>query len=239
MASTFSSDLKLEIVATGEKAGLWGTITNTNLQILEQSASGYQDIDMAGASVTLLLSDGATSNGKNFYLKLSGTLGGDRTLTMPSGSERVWIISDETVRGTSNRALSVLTASGTSQPVPPGSTLLCVSDGTNTTTRIIEKGYATITDSNSPYPAVAGAQIFANTTANPIEIDLPSSPAVGDEITIIDTRGTFGSNNLTIDRNGQPINTGTSNLVLNTNGQAITLVYVDSTRGWAFKTNTA
>ena len=148
MASTFSSDLKLEIVATGEKAGLWGTITNTNLQILEQSASGYQDIDMAGASVTLLLSDGATSNGKNFYLKLSGTLWGDRTLTMPSGSERVWIISDETVRGTSNRTLSVLTASGTSQPVPPGATLLCISDGTNTTTRFIEKGYATITDSN-------------------------------------------------------------------------------------------
>ena len=239
MASTFSSDLKLEIVATGEKAGLWGTITNTNLQILEQSASGYQDIDMAGASVTLLLSDGATSNGKNFYLKLSGTLGGDRTLTMPSGSERVWIISDETVRGGSNRTLSVLTASGTSQPVPPGATLLCISDGTNTTTRIIEKGYATITDSNSPYAAVSGAQIFANTTANPIEIDLPASPAVGDEITIIDTRGTFGSNNLTIDRNGQPINTGTSNLVLNTNGQSITLVYVDATRGWAFKTNTA
>jgi hypothetical protein len=115
MASTFSSDLKLEIVATGEKAGLWGTITNTNLQILEQSASGYQEIDMAGASVTLLLSDGATSNGKNFYLKLSGTLAGDRTLTMPAGSERVWIISDETVRGTSNRTLSVLTASGTAQ----------------------------------------------------------------------------------------------------------------------------
>ena len=62
---------------------------------------------------------------------------------------------------------------------------------------------------------------------------------MGDEITIIDTRGTFNSNNLTIDRNGQPINSGTSNLVLNTNGQAITLVYVDATRGWAFKTNTA
>ena len=237
MASTYSSDLKLEIVATGEKAGLWGTITNTNLQILEQSASGYQEIDMAGASVTLLLSDGATSNGKNFYLKLSGTLGGNRTLTMPSGSERVWIISDETVRGTSNRTLDVLTASGTAQPVPPGATLLCVSDGTNTTTRILEKGYATITDSNSPYTTVAGAQIFANTTANPITITLPASPAVGDEVTVIDTRGTFASNNLTIDRNSQPINSGTSNLVLSNNGQALTLVYVDSTRGWAYKTN--
>ena len=239
MASTYSSDLKLEIVTTGEKAGLWGTITNTNLQILEQSASGYLNISMAGANITLDLTDGATSNGKNIYLKLSGTLGGDRTLTMPAGSERVWIISDETVRGTSNRTLSVLTASGTSQPVPPGASLLCVSDGTNTVTRIIEKGYATITDSNSPYTAVAGAQIFANTTANPITITLPASPAVGDEVSIIDTRGTFGSNNLIVDRNGQPINTGTSNLTLTTNGQSITLVYVDSTRGWAYKTNTA
>jgi len=239
MASTYSSDLKLEIVTTGEKAGLWGTITNTNLQILEQSASGYLNISMAGANITLDLTDGATSNGKNIYLKLSGTLGGDRTLTMPAGSERVWIISDETVRGTSNRTLSVLTASGTAQPVPPGASLLCVSDATNTTTKIIEKGYATITDSNSPYTAVAGAQIFANTTANPITITLPASPAVGDEVSIIDTRGTFGSNNLTVARNSQPINSGTSNLTLNTNGQSITLVYVDSTRGWAYKTNTA
>jgi hypothetical protein len=239
MASTYSSDLKLEIVTTGEKAGLWGTITNTNLKILEQSASGYIDISMAGASITLDLTDGSVSNGKNIYLKLSGTLGGDRTLTMPAGSERVWIISDETVRGTSNRTLSVLTASGTAQPVPPGASLLCVSDGTNTVTRIIEKGYATITDSNSPYTAVAGAQIFANTTANPITITLPASPAVGDEVSIIDTRGTFGSNNLTVARNSQPINSGTSNLTLNTNGQSITLVYVDSTRGWAYKTNTA
>ncbi len=241
MASTFSSDLKLEIITTGEKAGQWGGITNTNLQILEQGSSGVEDIDLASGSVTLLLTDGATSNGKNAYLRLYGTLGGDRTLTMPSGSgvTRVWIIKDDTVRGTSNRTLSVLTASGTAQPIPPGSTVLCRSNGTETVTSIIEKGYATITDSNSPYAAVAGAQIFANTTANPIEIDLPSSPAVGDEVTVIDTRGTFNSNNLTLDRNGQPINSGTSNLVLSTAGQAITLVYVDSTRGWAFKTNTA
>ena len=50
---------------------------------------------------------------------------------------------------------------------------------------IIQKGYATITDSNSAYAAVAGAQIFANTTANPIEINLPSSPTVGDEVSVI------------------------------------------------------
>ena len=241
MASTFSSDLKLEIITTGEKAGQWGGITNTNLQILEQGSSGVLDVDMAAASVTLLLTDGATSNGKNAYLRLHGTLAGDRTITMPSGAgvTRVWVMKDDTVRGTSNRTLGVLTASGTTTQIPPGATVLCRSNGTETVMTILEKGYATITDANSPYAIVAGAQVFANTTANPIEIDLPASPAVGDEVTVIDARGTFNSNNLTFDRNGQPINSGTSNLALSVDGQAVTLVYVDSTRGWAYKTNTA
>ena len=237
MASTYSTDLQLELVTTGEKAGLWGGITNTNLQILEQSATGYVSVDMAAADVTLTLTDGATSNGKNIYLRLYGTLAANRTLTMPVTAERVWIIKDETVRGNSNRTLGVLTASGTEQPIPPGATLLCRSDGSETVVTIIEKGYATITDSNTPYTSVAGAQIFANTSSNPITVNLPLSPSVGDEVTLIDTRASWPSNNLTVGRNGQPINTAASDLTLSNAGQSITLVYIDATRGWAYKTN--
>jgi hypothetical protein len=239
MASTYSTNAQLELITTGEKAGLWGTITNTNLQIVEQIATGVLDVDLASGSSTLVLTDGATSTGKNVYLRLYGTLAGNRTVTMPGTAERVWIMKDDTVRGTSNRTLGVLTASGTEQPIPPGATVLCKSNGSETVVTILEKGYATITNSNSPYTAVAGAQIFANTTANPITINLPASPSVGDEVMVMDTRGTWNSNNCTIGRNGQPINTATSDLTLNTNGQAITLVYVDATRGWAYKTNTA
>ena len=47
MASTYTTNLQLEKVTTGEKAGLWGTITNTNLEILEQAASGYLSVDVA------------------------------------------------------------------------------------------------------------------------------------------------------------------------------------------------
>jgi len=238
MASSYSSDLKLELVTTGEKAGLWGTITNTNLQILQQSSSGYLSLAVGGADVTLALDNGATSNGKNLYIKLTGTLTANRTVTMPAGAERVFIIEDATVRGTSNRTLSVLTASGTALAIPSGAVMLVKSDGTNTTKGITEKGYNTITDSNTPYTAVSGDQILANTSSNPITILLPASPAVGDEVSIIDTRGTWGSNNCIINRNGKPINSGTSNLTLNTNGQSITLLYIDATRGWAFKTNT-
>jgi len=239
MASSYSSDLKLELVTTGEKAGLWGTITNTNLQILQQAASGYLSLAVGGADVTLALDNGATSNGKNLYIKLTGTLTANRTVTMPAGAERVFIIEDTTVRGTSNRTLSILTASGTALAIPTGAVMLVKSDGTNTTKGITEKGYNTITDSNTPYTAVSGDQILANTSSNPITILLPASPAVGDEVSIIDTRGTWGSNNCIINRNGKPINSGTSNLTLNTNGQSITLLYIDATRGWAFKTNTA
>jgi hypothetical protein len=238
MASTYSTDLQLELVTTGEKAGLWGTITNTNLQILEQSATGYVSVDMAAADITLVLTDGATSNGKNIYLRLYGTLAANRTLTMPATAERVWIIKDETVRGTSNRTLGILTASSSNTvAVPPGAVMLCRSDGTDTVGSILQKGYATITDSNTPYTAVAGAQIFANTSSNPITVNLPASPSVGDEVTLIDTRGSWASNNLTVGRNGQPINTATSDLTLSNAGQSLTLVYVDATRGWAYKTN--
>jgi len=239
MASTYSTNAQIELITTGEKAGLWGTITNTNLQIVEQTSTGVLDVDLASGSSTLVLTDGATSTGKNIYYRLYGTLAGNRTVTMPGTAKRVWIMKDETVRGTSNRTLGVLTASGTEQPIPPGATVLCKSNGSETVVTILEKGYATITNSNSPYTAVAGAQIFANTTANPITVNLPASPSVGDEVMVMDTRGTWNSNNCIIGRNGQPINTATSDLTLDTNGQAITLVYVDATRGWAYKTNTA
>jgi len=241
MASSYSTDLKLELVATGEKAGLWGSITNTNLQILEQAASGYLSLSVASSDVTLALDNGGESNGKNLYFKLTGTLAGNRTLIMPNNAERVFIIEDATDRTTANKyTLSVKATSGTPVPIPVGAVMLLKSDGTNVTKAITEKSYFTITSSSiTAYTAVAGDQLLINTTQTIVTITLPASPAVGDEVVIIDARGTFGSNNVTVNRNGQPINSGTNNLALATNGQAITLVYIDSTRGWAYKTNTA
>ena len=242
MASTYSNDLKLELVATGEKAGLWGSITNTNLQILQQAASGFLSLAMTGnADITVPLTDGAVSNGKNLYFKLTGTLARNQTLIMPAGSERVFIIEDATDRTTANKfTLSVKTAGGTAIPVPIKAIMLLKSDGTNTTKAITQKGYFTILSSAiSTYIAVAGDQLLINTSATTVNVTLPTGPAIGDEVVIIDARGTFGSNNVTVERNGQPINSGTNNLALSTNGQAVTLVYIDGTRGWSFKTNTA
>jgi|TARA_E500000318_G_scaffold107661_1_gene117278 phage baseplate assembly protein gpV len=242
MASSFSTNSKLELVTTGEKAGLWGTITNTNLQILEQLSTGYLSLAVGSSDQALALDNGATSNGKNIYIKLTGTLAANRTVTIPDTAERVMVFEDATTRESSGsiKTLTIKTVSGSGVTVPSGATVLVYSDGTNINLGMQTKGYLTVNSSTvTAYTASAGEQIFANTTANPITITLPTSPATGDEITFIDARGTFNSNNLILNRNGQPINTGTSNLTLTTNGQAFTLVYVDSTRGWAYKTNTA
>ena len=240
MASSFSTNSKLELVTTGEKAGLWGTITNTNLQILEQLSTGYlSSAQLASGDLTLALDNGATSNGKNLYIKLTGTLGANRSVTIPDSAERVIVFEDATTRGTSALyTITVKTVSGSGVVLPIGSTSLVYSDGTNVNLGLKNKGYITLTASTiTAYTAVDGDQILANTTANPITVTLPASPATGSEVTFVDDRGTFANNNLIVNRNSQPILGLTANLTVSTSGAAFTLLYVNSTRGWVYKDN--
>lgn len=240
MASTYSSNLNLELITTGEKAGTWGTITNTNLQILEQAASGYFTQSIASADLALALSTFAVSDGKNLYYKFTGTLAANRTVTMPDGAERVFIVEDATARSSSNYTLTVKTVSGTGVTIPIGAKIVLYSDGTNISSGPITKGYYTIP---AAYTAVNGDQLLINTTGTggglnaPVTITLPASPAIGNEVTFIDSGNGFGSNNLTINRNSQPILGNAANLTVSANGAAFTLVYVNSTRGWIYKDN--
>ena len=238
MASSTSTDLKLELITTGEKSGTWGTITNTNLQILEQAASGYLSLAVGSSDVALSLANHATANGKNLYYKLTGTLTANRTVTMPDGAERVFIVEDATARSSSNYTLTVKTVSGTGVTLPVGSTTILYSDGTNVTGKLQTRGYYT---PPSTYTAVNGDQLLINTSGSGIgtavTINLPASPAIGNEVHFIDSGNAFASNNLTIGRNSSNILGAASNLVVNTNGAAFTLVYVNATRGWIYKDN--
>jgi len=236
MASTYSSDLKLELMTTGEKSGTWGTITNTNLQQLEQAVSGYIAVDVAASDVALSLANGAVSNGKNLYFKLTGTLTANRTVTMPDSAERVFIVEDATSRSASLYTLTVKTVSGTGVVLPIASTNLLYSDGTNINLGLRKKGYVT---PGATYTTVNGDQVLVNTSGSgigaPVTIDLPASPTVGDEVHFIDSGNNLASNNLTIGRNSSNINGSASNLVVSTNLAAFTLVYVNSTLGWVYK----
>ena len=91
MASSYSTDLKLELMVTGEKAGLWGDITNTNLVILQQSIAGFQQVALnATTGATLAFTNGAVSNGKNAVIELTGTITGDVDVTVPAVTVNVF-----------------------------------------------------------------------------------------------------------------------------------------------------
>ena len=72
MASTFSTDLKLELMATGENAGTWGTKTNTNLNLIQQAIAGFESITISSGSTTaLVMSNAAISTARNMIIKFA------------------------------------------------------------------------------------------------------------------------------------------------------------------------
>jgi hypothetical protein len=111
MASSYNN-LGIELQATGENAGTWGTKTNTNLDLIAETW-GYISIDVAAADVTLAMTSGASSNGRNYILELTGTLAGNRVVDIPAqaGSpaaniEKAFIVVDKTNRSGSAYSLT-------------------------------------------------------------------------------------------------------------------------------------
>lgn len=233
MASSYSTSLKLEKMTTGEKAGLWGTVTNTNLDLVEQAVDGYVELSLASGNQTPAISDGAASDGRNKVIKLTGSLTANRSLIFPDSTEKTYIVIDGTTRTSNHYTITIKTSSGTGVTMPCGSTMLVVVDGTNVIKGFLEKGYKTTT---SAYTAVAGDQIFVDTASTAVTITLPASPSVGDEVHFVDSKLSFNSNNLTIARNGSNLIGSASNLTVNENGESFTLVYANSTKGWVYKT---
>ena len=82
------------------------------------------------------------------------------------------------------------------------------------------------------FTAANGEGYFVNTSSAAITVTLPASPSAGNIVSISDYAKTSASNNITIARNGSPIDGGTENLILATTGIAVTLVYVDAVKGW-------
>jgi len=323
MASSYSTDLKLELMVTGEQAGLWGDITNTNLNILQQAIAGYEAISIAGGAqtTTLTFSNGATSNGKNAVIKLTGSITGNQIVTIPDGIEKNYIIENgttgaftvqfKTASGTgptfsaTDKGFKLVYSDGTNVVdvplgVPGGSNTQIqfnnsgsfggsanlVWDGTNfvidstgelrlgdttgteyvglkapstvssaytlvlptatgTTGQVIQTdgsgnlSFATVTGGaawqavvTSSLTVVSKNGYFVNTSGGVITATLPAAPVLGDFISFIDYNGTFDTNNLTIARNGKPIQGAAEDLTVSVERAGLTLVFTDDTQGW-------
>ena len=129
MASTYS-DLKIELIGTGEQSGTWGTTTNTNLgTALGEAITGSADVAFSSADVTLTLTNtNAAQSARNLRLNLTGTSGGARNLILGSGCqiEKFYLINN----GLAD-AVTVKNTTGSGVTVPAGLAALVFNNGTD------------------------------------------------------------------------------------------------------------
>jgi len=127
MASTYTSSLNLELQATGENSGSWGTKTNNNLQKLESATKGYVSVAIASTTDSLTATDGSTTDEQsNAIIKLTGTLSGNTTIQ--SEAVETWYIVDNAT-SMSSYTLGFKPAGGTAANLVASSKHILYSDG--------------------------------------------------------------------------------------------------------------
>lgn len=132
MASNYSTNLKIELIATGEQAGTWGGTTNTNLgTAIEEAVVGYGNPDFTSdADLTLTFSNSnATQVARNLVLNVTstGSLTATRNLIVPT-IEKPYVVQNNTSGG---QSIVVKTSGGSGITVPNGKSMFLYVDGTN------------------------------------------------------------------------------------------------------------
>jgi len=180
MASTFT-DLGLELMATGENAGTWGTKTNANLSLIEQLTGGVLQVSIAGGAGTtaLTIADGAlTGTAQQRIIELTGAISGNRIVTFPLLTETFYIIKNGTTNSSGTPTVQLKAASGSGATVTFSATdkgyKLIYLDGVATNTGVFDAALSpagTVTET--------GTQTLTNKTL--------TSPKIG--TSILDTNG--------------------------------------------------
>ena len=239
MATIYSSDLKLSIMATGENAGTWGQITNTNLYLLQQAIGGYEEISIAGGAqtTTLTMSNGAISNARNAVIKLTGTITGNQVVTIPTAIEKTYVVANGTV-GAFTVEFKQAGGTGVTFAAADKSTKILFADGTN----IVETGNTTpiitqINDTN------VNEQIKFTTTASAVNEFTITNAATGNAPEISATGGDTnidlkitpkGSGKINLDGIKFPNADGSANQVLQTDGSG-NLTFATASGGAAWQ----
>ena len=177
MASTYTP-LGVELQATGENAGTWGTKTNTNLQILEQISGGFTQKSIAGGAQTtaLTVSDGSTGAAlAHRMIEFTGTITGNQIVTIPLDVQTFYFLRNST-SGAYTVQFKYASGSGdtlTFSATDKGDKLIFASanDGTNPDIVTLSFGSGDVT--------LTGTQTLTNKTL--------TSPAIG--TSILDTNG--------------------------------------------------
>ena len=176
MASTYTP-LGVELQATGENAGTWGTKTNTNLQIIEQISGGYttQAVSDSG-DTTLSVSDGSTgATLSHRVIEFTGSLTASRNVTIPLDVQNFYFLKNAT-SGSQNVVFKYATGTGTSATVANGKTVIAYAkadDGTNPNISTISLA-SDLVDDTTP-------QLGGNLDTNSFMIDFDDAHGLRDE----------------------------------------------------------
>jgi hypothetical protein len=134
MPSSYSPNLRIELIAPGEQAGTWGTTTNTNLgTLVEDAISGYVSVAVASADQALTALNGAADQSRNAIVNLTTSTGADFSVYAPPESKQYTIKNASSYTATiyNSTSLGDTTAAGTGVAIPSGKTMTVWSDGTN------------------------------------------------------------------------------------------------------------
>jgi len=156
MSSTYSTNLAIELIGTGDQAGNWGSTTNTNLgTLLEQAISGYVTQAVAtGTDTTITIPNGASGVARNMFIELTGTGGASTNLIVPANKKLYFIYNNST------GAVTVKVSGQTGVSVPAAAKIALVSNGTDVVTAT---NY--MTGATFPSPTLTGVPVAP--TASP------------------------------------------------------------------------
>ena len=165
MASSYSTDLKLELMVTGENSGTWGDKTNTNLNLIQQAIAGYQAVSIAGGAqtTTLAMSNATISNARNMVIEFTGAITGNQIVQIPDGLEKFYILKNST---TGAFTVTFKTQSGTGITLTQGKLTACYSDGTNINTVDLTTLQGTISGSQIASATITSSNIANNAITN-------------------------------------------------------------------------
>ena len=190
MASTYSPNLRLELIGTGEQQGTWGGTTNINLgTLLEQAICGYESVTVSNvADTTLSANNGSADQSRNMTLNLIGTISATRNVICPA-IEKIYIVKNATTGGF---AVTFKVTGQTGVSIPNGATVIVYVDGTDV--RLV---------SQFPVPVTLGGTGVTTSTGSG-SVVLSTSPAL-----TTPNLGTPSAATLT-NATGLPIDAGTT-----------------------------
>ena len=167
MTSSYSADLKLELMVTGENAGTWGDNTNNNLNLIQQAIAGFEQVTLSsGGTLALVMTDKTISNARNMVIKFAtASIAASTICTIPDSIEKFYIFDATGLTNPEN--LTIKTASGTGFTLDAAKIYAAYSDGTNLNEISLDTLGGTVAAAQIADNAVTTAKILqSNVTTN-------------------------------------------------------------------------